>query len=118
MKPTRNRRNKTASLPVDGNPDDVFALADPSSLEIPTSLSPGLVSRGSAPAGMVDDQSKLDPSALVEEVWSRAGEWGGTLILVGAWLTVVLFVLFLLLGARNSTAWPSSLFWSAGWWRP
>jgi hypothetical protein len=79
---------------VDVDPDDVFALADPSSIEIPTSLSPGVAPRGSAPAPVVDDQSKLDPSTLVEEIWSRPGEWGGTLFVVGAWLAVVLLVFF------------------------
>jgi hypothetical protein len=79
---------------VAADPEDVFALADPSSLEIPTSLSPGVLPRGMAPAPTVDDQSKLDPSNLVEEVWSRAGEWGGTLIVVGGWLAVV-FAVFL-----------------------
>ncbi len=79
---------------VAADPDDVFALADPSSVEIPTSLSPGVAPRGGAPAGLVDDQSKLDPSTVVEEVWSRAGEWGGTLIVMGAWLTVVFLVFF------------------------
>jgi hypothetical protein len=79
---------------VGADPDDVFALADPPNVELPTSLSPGVAPRGSAPAGLVDDQSKLDPSTLVEEVWSRAGEWGGTLIVVGAWLTLVFLVFF------------------------
>jgi hypothetical protein len=84
-----NNRTKVAL-----DPDDVFALADPSSIEIPTSLSPGLAPRGSAPAPVVDDQSKLDPSTLVEEIWSRPGEWGGTLIVVGACLAVALLVFF------------------------
>jgi hypothetical protein len=82
-----NQQPKVAS-----DPDDVFSLADPSSIEIPTSLSPGVAPQGSAPRGLVDDQTNLDPANLVDEVWSRAGEWGGTLILVGAWLTVVVLV--------------------------
>ncbi|HKI16972.1 MAG TPA: hypothetical protein VKA15_03790 [Isosphaeraceae bacterium] len=79
---------------VAADPEDVFALADPSSVEIPTSLSPGVAPKVRAPAGIVDDQSKLDPAALVEEVWSRPGEWGGTLIVMGAWLTVVFLGFF------------------------
>ncbi|MGO9468670.1 MAG: hypothetical protein ACLQIB_41545 [Isosphaeraceae bacterium] len=71
------------------DPDDVFALADPPSVEIPTSPSPAVASRAGAPAGLVDEQSKVDPSTLVEEVWSRAGEWGGTLIVMGVWAIVV-----------------------------
>jgi hypothetical protein len=92
--PAKKVGNPSHHPDLAANPDDVFALADPSSLEMPTSLSPGFAPRGSAPAGVVDDQSKLDPSTLVEEVWSRAGEWGGTLILVGAWMTAVLVVFF------------------------
>ncbi len=80
--------------PAAADPDDVFALADPSSLEIPTSLAPGVGPRGRAPAEVVDDESKLDPSSLVDEVWSRAGEWGGTLVVIGAWLAVVVLAFF------------------------
>ena len=41
------------------------------------------------------DSPMLDPSALVEEVWSRTAEWGPTLLVVGAWVTfIVLFVYF------------------------
>jgi hypothetical protein len=74
--------------------DDVFALADPMTVDLPAAQNPRVVPGGSAAAGMVEDQSKLDPATLVEEVWSRAGEWGGTLIVVGAWLTVVFLVFF------------------------
>jgi hypothetical protein len=79
---------------VAANPDDVFALAEPSSLEIPTSLSPGAAPKTSGAAPAVEDESRLDPSDLVEEIWSRPGEWGGTLILVGAWLAAVFLVFF------------------------
>ncbi len=76
------------------DPDDVFALADPSSVELPASLSSRAAAGASGPAGLVDEQSNLDPANLVDEIWSRAGEWGGTLIVIGAWLTVVFLVFF------------------------
>jgi hypothetical protein len=95
--------DKKASSPnhhpmVAADPNDVFALADPSSIELPASLTGGVAHRGSATAGLVDDQSKLDPSTLVEEIWSRPGEWGGTIIVVGAWLTVVFLAFFVCWG--------------------
>jgi len=44
-----------------------------------------------------EDQSHLDPSELVEEVWSRTAEWGQTLIVVGGWVgSLLLFVYFFL----------------------
>jgi hypothetical protein len=43
----------------------------------------------------VDDESRLDPSDLVEEVWTRMREWGPNLIIVGAWLAVVLGVAYM-----------------------
>jgi hypothetical protein len=90
-----NKSKKQKDRPaVAVDPEDVFALADPSSIEIPSSLSPGALPRGRAPAQDVDDQSRLDPAALVEEIWSRPGEWGGTLVLVGACLAAVFLVFF------------------------
>jgi hypothetical protein len=46
----------------------------------------------------VADDSRLDPSDLVEEVWTRWGEWGLNLIIVGLWLAVVLGVAYLAAG--------------------
>jgi hypothetical protein len=37
----------------------------------------------------VEDESQLDPADLVEEVWTRKGEWGLNLIILGAWLALV-----------------------------
>lgn len=76
------------------DPDDVFALAEPSSTEIPTSLSPGTAPRPKASVDATDSEARLDPSTLVDELWSRPGEWGGTLIVIGAWLAVVFLVFF------------------------
>jgi len=44
--------------------------------------------------GRADDQAHLDPSALVEQVWSRTAEWGPSLILVGGWVAVVFLVIY------------------------
>jgi hypothetical protein len=44
------------------------------------------------------DQSRLDPSALVDEVWSRWSEWGGTLILVLGWLAILFTIVYFILG--------------------
>jgi hypothetical protein len=40
------------------------------------------------------DQSRLDPSDLVQEVWSRTSEWGATLIVVLGWLAILFTVVY------------------------
>jgi hypothetical protein len=40
----------------------------------------------------------LDPSALVEEPWSRWAEWGPNLIALGAWAAVLLFLVYFVFG--------------------
>jgi hypothetical protein len=92
--PASKPRKQKDRPAVSVDSDDVFALADPASIEIPTSLSPGPLPRGRAPAPEVDNQSKLDPATLVEEIWSRQGEWGGTLVVVGGWLVLVVLAFF------------------------
>src|SRR5262249_5944205 len=44
-----------------------------------------------------EDASGPSPSELVEEVWSRISEWGQTLIVLGVWLAVVAFLVYMLL---------------------
>jgi hypothetical protein len=95
--PGAKSKKPGAESAVSGDADDVFALADPSGFEIPTALGPAAPARGSAPAPAVDADSKLDPSSLVEELWSRAGEWGGSLIVVGGWLAVLAIVVYVCL---------------------
>ena len=46
------------------------------------------------------DQPMLEPSALVEEVWSRKSEWGMTLLIVMGWLALVFAVVYLAFGAE------------------
>jgi hypothetical protein len=45
-------------------------------------------------------QPALEPSALVEQVWSRTAEWGPTLLVVGAWATFILVVVYFVLGTE------------------
>ncbi|MFI5457556.1 MAG: hypothetical protein ACHRXM_19105 [Isosphaerales bacterium] len=51
-----------------------------------------------------ENQSDLDPSELVEEVWSRTAEWGQTLIVVGGWLAISLLVVYFLLDVHLGLA--------------
>jgi HAMP domain-containing protein len=44
------------------------------------------------------DDSRLDPSTLVEETWSRWSEWGSNLIVVGGWMTVLLLLVYFVFG--------------------
>jgi len=85
--------------------NEVFDLAeDPSSEDLPQ-VKPISAPTGAATAGQAhaaregqsrrtDDQSRLDPSTLVEEVWSRTSEWGGTLIVVLGWLAILCTVVY------------------------
>jgi len=49
-------------------------------------------------AEAVQADSKLDPSDLVEEVWTRTGEWGPTLLIVGGWVSLLAIFLYVALG--------------------
>jgi hypothetical protein len=90
---------------------EIFALADGgSSVEIPVQspvppVFDDVPKRKARPkqdgkSARVADEPMLEPSALVEEVWSRRAEWGMTLIVVGAWLAVVLGVVYFSLEAE------------------
>jgi hypothetical protein len=48
--------------------------------------------------GRAQDPSEADPSQLVEEVWTRMGEWGQSLIVLGIWLAILILVVYFLLG--------------------
>jgi hypothetical protein len=84
---------------------EIFALADsPSSVELapPSPIPPVNEFSGQAPArprresksARAKDQPMLEPSALVEEVWTRKAEWGPTLVIVAGWLALVLTVVY------------------------
>ena len=46
------------------------------------------------------DETRLDPSALVEETWSRWSEWGTSLIVVGVWSTAMLLLVYFVFGTE------------------
>ena len=48
--------------------------------------------------GPLEKETRLDPAELVPEPWSRWGEWGMNLIVVGAWLTVLLLLVYFMFG--------------------
>ena len=98
--------------------DETFALADgPSSVDLPPPTpvverprpTPKRDAGPSRPrkAEQSAESPMLEPSALVEEVWSRTGEWGSTALLVGAWLTFV--ALFVYFGLGTEHIWGSLL---------
>ncbi len=80
-----------------GPSGEVFDLADSSSsdwnLPHPVSVTPG-VSRPK-PATV---STPADPSALVPEIWSRVGEWGPNLLLLGGWGAFVAGVIYVAVG--------------------
>jgi hypothetical protein len=83
------------------DPNDVFELAesfgvDPKTLPSPPDAKRAAASGPSAQASAAAPaaQAEQAPSDLVEEVWSRAAEWGPTLTVVGACLTVTFLVFY------------------------
>ncbi len=65
----------------------------------PTEPAAGQPETGRATARARDD-TRLDPSALVEETWSRWAEWGTSLIVVGAWSTAMLLLVYVVFGTE------------------
>jgi hypothetical protein len=47
------------------------------------------------------DKPRLEPSALVEETWSRTAEWGPNLLILGGWLVFVILVVYFLSGLEH-----------------
>ena len=95
---------KSAAAPG-SRPGDVFDLVDvpasdhaaPSVPTPPIPAAPEKERAGKprqAKTAPVADQSQLDPSDLVEEVWSRSAEWGLSLIVVGAWSAIIFLVVY------------------------
>jgi hypothetical protein len=88
---------------------DVFDLVDEPGTDDSTPANPtspiaaaGQTAQAARPAKAapkpVRDQSRLDPSVLVSQVWSRLAEWGPSLIVVGTWAFLALgFVYYSLL---------------------
>jgi hypothetical protein len=46
-------------------------------------------------------QREPDPSELVQEVWTRKGEWGPTLLVVGSWVTFIVLIVYFVLGLEH-----------------
>ena len=77
--------------------NEVFDLAEgPSSEDLPQlkPIGPPTAAGATGPTRAARDQFRLDPSELVEEVWSRLSEWGGTLLVVLGWLAIVFTVVY------------------------
>jgi HAMP domain-containing protein len=88
-----------------------FALADAPELPTDQAVPASLASPRAAPeepfsakphrdrAGAPPkDDARLDPSALVEEPWSRWAEWGTNLMVVGGWMTVLVLLVYFVFG--------------------
>jgi hypothetical protein len=88
-----------------------FALADapesasdqavPPSPAPPTAAPHAPVTRkpaGERAAAPPKEEPRLDPSALVEEPWSRWAEWGTNLIVVGGWITALVLLVYFVFG--------------------
>ncbi len=105
------KRPPESSLTPASGAGEIFDLADgPSSVDLdppaPIAPVPSISSKGEArPTRKSKNEqsaheSTLDPSALVEEVWSRAAEWGPTLLVIGGWATLILFFVYFVLGTE------------------
>jgi hypothetical protein len=66
--------------------DDVFELVGGSSVEPAATPESGTAQ---ATAGPPSEWTRLEPGSPVEEVWTRWGEWGPNLVVVGVWLLAV-----------------------------
>jgi hypothetical protein len=95
---------KKAPKPAVGSSSsDVFDLAEgPSSDELAVPVPP--IPLPEKPAAKprerrterTQDKPILEPSALVEQTWSRSAEWGPNLLIVGGWLVLVFLVVYFL----------------------
>jgi hypothetical protein len=89
------------------DPGEVFALADvpdwaanwaPAQFPTPPRAGAGAPAADEARAGgntaSARENSRREPSELVEQPWSRWAEWGPSLLVVGAWVTVLLILVY------------------------
>jgi hypothetical protein len=109
---SQTRSTPSQPAPPESKPasGEVFALADaperaadrsptqfpsppPARPERPATAEPPAPARSEAPR-----EPKLDPAALVEQPWSRLAEWGPNLTLVGAWMAVLLLLVYFVFG--------------------
>jgi hypothetical protein len=107
--PKMKRPPESSLAPGSGGTGETFDLADgPSSVDLapPTPIAPvpSVSSKGEArPARKSrneQSESTLDPSAHVEEVWSRKAEWGPTLLIEGAWAAFIFLFVYYGLGSE------------------
>ena len=121
--------SKPAAEPSSGSASgsgEIFALADgPSSVDLapPAPVAPPRAPPPRGKRGLLvgqtpqsADQTMLEPSALVEEVWSRSAEWGPTFLVVAAWgIFIFLLVYF---GFGTEYLWTALLtLLLEGWWQ-
>ncbi|MGP0065090.1 MAG: hypothetical protein ACLQGP_16020 [Isosphaeraceae bacterium] len=100
-------KDATDAAPV-GQWGEVFDLAPPLTHEpeSPSATSPDPNPAPPRPAPRpreaaprkAAEPSREDPADLVEEVWSRQGEWGPTLLIVAGWLFGLAVFLYIALG--------------------
>jgi hypothetical protein len=105
---------KPPTVPSSGSKDVFDLVAEPETREAapvspapPTPAPPRTgASRPSRQprADRLADSQDTDPSDLVEQVWSRLAEWGPTLIIVGLWVAIALFVVYWLLDVSIGVA--------------
>ena len=95
------------SPPASGVVFDLVVLPEreadlsPTQSPSPPRAHPQAPSTGEPRAGAKSEAPRevtLDPSALVEEPWSRLAEWGPNLIVVGAWTAVLLLLVYFVFG--------------------
>jgi hypothetical protein len=103
---------KQSSKPApNSGPSEVFDLVEgPGSDELtpPTPPIPERPKSAVKPRDRSTDQARdkprLEPSALVEQTWSRWAEWGPNVLVVGAWLIFMVFVINFLTGLEHMIA--------------
>jgi hypothetical protein len=93
---------KQSHIPaLSSGPSEVFDLADgpgPDELAPPIPPVPEREKTAAKPregrTERTHDKPRLEPSALVEQTWSRSAEWGPNLLIVGGWLVLVFCVIY------------------------
>lgn len=105
--PARNTNAPQGNL-ITPTSTDGFALADtPATEAFPTasaSDAPIVPEAGMVPPnrehGRTRSQFVLESASPVEQVWSRTGEWGTTLVFLSVWGLVVALLLYISVGAE------------------
>jgi hypothetical protein len=119
---TQSKARSKSEAITDTGAGETFALADGSSSDdldpptpvmIPPRPAAKAEERTTRPRKPAPSSSPtLEPSALVEEVWSRTAEWGQTLLVVGAWLAFIGLIVYFGFGVEH--IWASLVALSVG----